>query len=318
MNDVRRATAAGVSRAGGVGSSPFGMILVAVTLAMLVGCSDGSSATSGAGSPRSASSTITGNVDDWRAAVCSPGSYRDGSAVGGYSFPSATAQGQCHSGTQQHFTGFIAIGQFNSDFEMRNDLVAMRMTRYAATTDRDPITVFALSGGSASDPAALDPLTQFGFSIHAVTGTLPPTPASSPSLQPQFMPSAAEQPSALPEPPPDSPALPEAQPPLPDADAQGFLTPVGARCNSTNPAVAMARTAQSLVVICQTGVGRFYYRGVGLQNGLAVEIDDPVPNGTGFVAQNNGVQYSVSPDALTITQGSQVLSNEPMLEYWPR
>jgi hypothetical protein len=56
--------------------------------------------------------------------------------------------------------------------------------------------------------------------------------------------------------------------------------------------------------------------GVGLQNGLSVEIDDPVQPGAGFVATNNGVQYSVSPGALVITQGSSVLSSEPMLEYW--
>jgi hypothetical protein len=69
-------------------------------------------------------------------------------------------------------------------------------------------------------------------------------------------------------------------------------------------------------VICETGVGRYYYRGVGLKNGLSVEIEDPVPSGGGFVATNNGVQYSISPAALVITQGSTVLSNEPMVEYW--
>jgi len=101
-----------------------------------------------------------------------------------------------------------------------------------------------------------------------------------------------------------------------DADAQGFLNYPGARYNSTNPAVGIARTAQSVVVICQTGVGRFYYRVFGLQNGLSVEIDDPIRNGAGFVATNNGVQYSVSPDALTITQGSETLTSETLLEYW--
>jgi hypothetical protein len=35
-----------------------------------------------------------------------------------------------------------------------------------------------------------------------------------------------------------------------------------------------------------------------------------------FVATNNGAQYSVSHGALVITQGSSVLSSEPMLEYW--
>jgi len=41
-------------------------------------------------------------------------------------------------------------------------------------------------------------------------------------------------------------------------------------------------------------VGRFYCKGVGLQNGLSVEIDDPVQTGAAFVATNNGVQYSMS------------------------
>ena len=112
------------------------------------------------------------------------------------------------------------------------------------------------------------------------------------------------------------PTAAKTQPSLPDADAQGFRSYPGARCNYTNPAVVIGRTPQSLVVICQTGVGRFYYKGYGLQNGLSVEIDDPVRNGVAFVAVNNGVQYSVSPDRLVITQGSAVLSNEPMLEYW--
>jgi hypothetical protein len=102
----------------------------------------------------------------------------------------------------------------------------------------------------------------------------------------------------------------------PDADSQGFLGYPGARCNSTNPAVVIARTAASALVICETGVGRFYYRGVGLQNGLSVEIEDPRAMGSGFIATNNGAQYLVSPGALVITQGSSVLSNEPMVEYW--
>jgi hypothetical protein len=69
-------------------------------------------------------------------------------------------------------------------------------------------------------------------------------------------------------------------------------------------------------VICETGTGRYYYKGFGLRTGGSVEIEDPRPTGSGFVATNNGVQYSVSPGALVITQGSSMLSNEPMVEYW--
>jgi hypothetical protein len=52
----------------------------------------------------------------------------------------------------------------------------------------------------------------------------------------------------------------------PDADTQGFVGYPGAQCNHTNPAVTIGRTADSAVVICKTGVGRFYYKGFGLQN----------------------------------------------------
>ena len=48
---------------------------------------------------------------------------------------------------------------------------------------------------------------------------------------------------------------------------------------------------------------------------LSVEIKDPVQTGAAFVATNNGVQYSVSPAALIMTQGSTVVSNE-RVEYW--
>jgi hypothetical protein len=127
------------------------------------------------------------------------------------------------------------------------------------------------------------------------------------------------QPQPVPAPPAPTSVPPEpagGKPSLPDADAQGFLNYPGGRCNQTDLAVAIARTAQSLVVICQTGVGRFHYRGFGLTNGLSIEIDDPMHDGVGFVVMNKGVRYSVSPDALVISEGSSVLSNEPMLEYW--
>ena len=54
-------------------------------------------------------------------------------------------------------------------------------------------------------------------------------------------------------------------------DSQGFVGYPGARSNYTNPAVAIGRTADSVVVTCETGVGRFCYKGVGLKNGQSVE-----------------------------------------------
>ncbi|WAL47676.1 hypothetical protein [Rhodococcus pyridinivorans] len=103
-----------------------------------------------------------------------------------------------------------------------------------------------------------------------------------------------------------------------DTDPQGFVGIPEARCNHTNPAVAIGQTADSLVVVCETGAGRYYYKGVRTNDGAAIEIDDPVPSGDGFTATNAGVQYSISSSALVISEGSTVLAEEPMLQYWSR
>jgi hypothetical protein len=66
--------------------------------------------------------------------------------------------------------------------------------------------------------------------------------------------------------------------------------------------------------ICPTGAGRLCYRGIGLQNGLSVAIDDLAQTGAAFVATNHEVQNSSSAAALIITQGSTAVSNEPTQE----
>ncbi|MHD0279578.1 hypothetical protein [Rhodococcus aetherivorans] len=107
-------------------------------------------------------------------------------------------------------------------------------------------------------------------------------------------------------------------PTVPGTDAQGFIGVPGGRCNHTNPAVLLGRTPQSLVVICETGVGRLYYKGVRLSDGAPIEIDDPVRTELGYVVTNEGVQYWIDRDALIITRGGAQLADEPMLQYWSR
>ena len=71
--------------------------------------------------------------------------------------------------------------------------------------------------------------------------------------------------------PVDGAPSPTVVPPSARPDSQGFVGYPGARSNYTNPAVPIGRTADSVVVICQTGVGRFCYKGVGLKKGQSVE-----------------------------------------------
>jgi len=245
--------------------------------------------------------------------------------------PSATSGGQCvnspdipGSNPSVGIAEFV-FGTYPTESAIGNDLAMLGP--YAEGNDGTEEVVFAAFMGE--NHSVLTPLTGFGFVLHPGRASAcygqyshtrvecPPeggpwtAPAQPPAAEPApSNTNSVPAPTAVPLPSNNGRQIPA------DADRQGFLGYPGARCNSTNPAVVIARTADSAVVICETGAGRFYYRGVGLQNGLSVEIEDPVQSGVGFVATNNGVQYSVSPGALLITQGSNVLSNEPMVEYW--
>lgn len=103
-----------------------------------------------------------------------------------------------------------------------------------------------------------------------------------------------------------------------DADAQGFVGGAGPRCNHTNEAVAVARTTESLIVVCRTGVDRLYYKGMRAGSGSAIEIDDPVPVAGGYRVGNAGVIYAFDGHGLSITEGDTELAYEPMVEYWTR
>ncbi|UGT39159.1 protein kinase [Nocardia yamanashiensis] len=100
-------------------------------------------------------------------------------------------------------------------------------------------------------------------------------------------------------------------------DGQGFVG--GPRCNGDNPAVAYGRTASSRVLICRTGVGRYYYKGVRISDGAGIELDDPTSDGSGGWTVTNpkdSTQYRITSDALVITKkNGKVDSNETMIEY---
>jgi hypothetical protein len=138
----------------------------------------------------------------------------------------------------------------------------------------------------------------------------PGSPSEPPTAVVPAQPPAAPTPSYRPPPVVTSP------PTLPDADVHVFLAYPDARCLDVDPAVALGRTADSLVLICQVRPGDWYYKGYGLKNHLPLFINGAQRTAKGFRATNYGVQYDVAPDALTITQGSAGVSSERMLEFW--
>ena len=104
---------------------------------------------------------------------------------------------------------------------------------------------------------------------------------------------------------------------LPGTDALGFTDYPGARCDAGSSPAALARTTQSVFVVCRAGPGDFYYRGVRLSDGAGIELANVVRSSGGFDVTNptDGTRYQIRRDGLTIiTPDGQALT-EPMVEY---
>jgi serine/threonine protein kinase len=100
-------------------------------------------------------------------------------------------------------------------------------------------------------------------------------------------------------------------------DALGFVGYPAARCDPGGTPAVMARTAQSLVVICEIGPANYYYRGLRLSDGASIELTNAVRSSGGFDVTNpvDGTRYQVRPTGISITSPSGQVSSEPMIEY---
>jgi serine/threonine protein kinase len=122
-------------------------------------------------------------------------------------------------------------------------------------------------------------------------------------------------------PPTTSPPTTSAPPlAMPGTDAQGFVEYPGARCDEGNTPAALGRTPDSVLVVCRTGPGDFYYRGVRLSDGAGIELANAVRSSGGFDVTNptDGTRYQIRPDGLTIVPPDGRAITEPMVEYAAR
>jgi serine/threonine-protein kinase len=103
-------------------------------------------------------------------------------------------------------------------------------------------------------------------------------------------------------------------------DAQGFIDYPGARCDEGNTPAALARTPNSVLVVCRSGPGDFYYRGVRLSDGAGIELANAVRSSGGFDVTNptDGTRYQIRPDSLTIVPSDGRAITEPVVEYAAR
>lgn len=104
---------------------------------------------------------------------------------------------------------------------------------------------------------------------------------------------------------------------LPETDGLGWSAYPDARCHSGNQPALMARTTQSVLVVCQIQPGSFYYRGVRLSDGASIELANAVHSSEGFDVTNptDGTIYRIRPTSLTIVPTDGPATSEPMLQY---
>ena len=111
---------------------------------------------------------------------------------------------------------------------------------------------------------------------------------------------------------PTAPATPSATSPA--TDSQGFVDS-SARCSASEVAVAYGSTDGSKVAICKTAAGQYQYRGVRLRDGAKLVASATVNSSGGFVAQSDGITYTLTSKSLDISDASGLIRSEPVVYY---
>lgn len=98
----------------------------------------------------------------------------------------------------------------------------------------------------------------------------------------------------------------------PESDSQGYLDST-ARCASPSVAVIFGSTESSRVAICEQSDGSYQYRGVRVRDGARLVLP-ATASGSGYVAENDGLSYTVTSDSLVLRSGDEVIRDEPLLD----
>lgn len=100
----------------------------------------------------------------------------------------------------------------------------------------------------------------------------------------------------------------------PPSDGAGYVDST-ARCAAPSTAVLFGTTKSSRVAICKTATGAYEYRGVRMADGAKL-IAPAKRTSTGtFVADNDGVKYTVTPTALSVTSGGDTFRTETWSDF---
>jgi hypothetical protein len=100
----------------------------------------------------------------------------------------------------------------------------------------------------------------------------------------------------------------------PATDGQGFVDST-ARCTTPDSAAAFGSTTTSRVAICKTPGGQYEYRGVRVRDGANLIVPASRSGDGGFVAENDGITYTVTSKSLVVSVGNTVIREEPMVDF---
>jgi len=106
-------------------------------------------------------------------------------------------------------------------------------------------------------------------------------------------------------------AVPTAGPP---SDSQGYVDST-ARCTKPDIAVIFGTTDTARVAICKAAGGEYEYRGVRISDGAKLIVAASQTSGGSFVANNDGVTYTITAQSLSITAGGSTVRSESWTDF---
>jgi hypothetical protein len=97
-------------------------------------------------------------------------------------------------------------------------------------------------------------------------------------------------------------------------DSLGFVDST-ARCAAPDTAIAFGSTANSRIAICKSPSGQYGYHGVRISDGAKLIATASQSADGGFVAQHDGITYTVTSSSLVVSDGNQEIRREPMVSF---
>lgn len=101
---------------------------------------------------------------------------------------------------------------------------------------------------------------------------------------------------------------------VPPSDAGGYLDST-ARCDAPDAAVLFGTTKTSRVAICKTAAGAYEYRGVRVGDGARLVAAADQTSSSTYVVDNDGVTYTVTPTALSVTANGDTFRTETWTDF---